>query len=166
MLIIRHIEYVSLDKIIEYINNPRNNEAAVDRVAASIAEFGFNVPLVLDKDNVIITGHTRYKAAKKLKLDEVPCVYAEGLTKAQVKAYRIADNKVSEYASWDKELLALEIEQLEDEAYNLELTGFDMDEIEKMLNPPEPKETDLSDEVAETYEVIIECVNETEQEQE
>ena len=97
MLIIRHIEYVSLDKIIEYINNPRNNEAAVDRVAASIAEFGFNVPLVLDKDNVIITGHTRYKAAKKLKLDEVPCVYAEGLTKAQVKAYRIADNKVSEY---------------------------------------------------------------------
>lgn len=165
MLIIRHIEYVSLDKIIEYINNPRNNEAAVDRVAASIAEFGFNVPLVLDKDNVIITGHTRYKAAKKLKLDKVPCIYAEGLTKAQVKAYRIADNKVSEYASWDKDLLAVELERLEEEAYNLELTGFDMDEIEKMLNPAEPNETDLSDEVTETYEVIIECVNETEQEQ-
>ena len=148
-----------------YINNPRNNEAAVDRVAASIKEFGFNVPLVLDCENVIITGHTRYIAAKKLGLDTVPCIYAEGLSKAQVKAYRIADNKVSEYASWDDELLALELEQLQELDFDIELTGFDMDEIDKMFNQEEPEPKDLSGEVKDTYEVIVECVNETEQEQ-
>lgn len=123
------------------------------------------MPLVLDKDNVIITGHTRYKAAQKLGLDKVPCIYAEGLTAAQVKAYRIADNKVSEYASWNDELLAVELERLQEMTYDLELTGFDMDEIEELLNPTEPEEKDLSDEVKDTYEVIIECGNETEQEQ-
>ena len=134
MFIIRHIEYKNLDIIVPYINNPRNNEGAVDRVAASIKEFGFNVPLVLDSDNVIITGHTRYKAAKKLGLESVPCIYAEGLTPAQVKAYRIADNKVSEFASWDDELLGLEFEQLQELDFNMELTGFDMDEINDLLN--------------------------------
>lgn len=148
-----------------YINNPRNNEAAVDRVAASIKEFGFNVPLVLDKENVIITGHTRHKAAQKLGLEQVPCIYAEGLTKAQIKAYRIADNKVSEYATWDDELLGIELEQLKELEYDLELTGFDLDDIDNMLNPVEEEPKDLSDEVADTYEVIVECVNETEQEQ-
>lgn len=133
MLTIRHIEYRQLDEIVPYINNPRDNEGAVDRVAASIKEFGFNVPLVLDADNVIITGHTRYKAAKKLGLESVPCIYAEGLTKAQVKAYRIADNKVGEFASWDDELLSIEFEQLQELAYDLELTGFDMDEINDLL---------------------------------
>lgn len=125
-----------------YINNPRNNEAAVDRVAASIKEFGFNVPLVLDSENVIITGHTRYKAARKLGLEKVPCIYAEGLTKAQVKAYRIADNKVSELASWDDELLAVEFEQLQEMAFDLELTGFDMDEISDLLNIDAEEETE------------------------
>lgn len=130
----RHIEYKSLDEIVPYINNPRNNEAAVDRVAASIKEFGFNVPLVLDSENVIITGHTRYKAARKLCLDKVPCIYAEGLTKAQIKAYRIADNKVSEFASWDDEMLAIEFEQLQEMAFDMEKTGFDMDEINDLLS--------------------------------
>lgn len=120
---------------------------------------------MLDKDNVIITGHTRLKAAKKLGLEKIPCIYAEGLTKAQIKAYRIADNKVSEYASWDDELLGIELEQLQELDFNMELTGFDMDDIENMLNPTEPEQKDLSDEVTDTYEVIVECVNETEQEQ-
>ena len=162
---IRHIEYVDVEKVVPYINNPRNNEVAVDRVAASIKEFGFNVPLVLDNENVIITGHTRHKAAKKLGLDKVPCIYAEGLTKAQIKAYRIADNKVSEFASWDDELLSIEFEELQELGFNLELTGFDMDDIDNMLNPAEEVLTDLSDEVKDTYEVIVECINETEQEQ-
>lgn len=90
--------------------------------------------MVIDNQNVIITGHTRHKAAKKLGLEKIPCIYAKDLTKAQVKAYRIADNKVSEFARWDEELLGIEIEQLIDQAYNIELTGFDMDEIDKLLN--------------------------------
>ena len=89
---------------------------------------------MLDKDNVIITGHTRLKAAKKLGLEKIPCIYAEGLTKAQIKAYRIADNKVSEYASWDDELLGIELEQLQELDFNMELTGFDMDEINDLLD--------------------------------
>lgn len=91
------------------------------------------MPLVLDSDNVIITGHTRYKAAQKLGLKTVPCIYAEGLTDAQVKAYRIADNKVSEFASWNDEALTLEFEQLQELEFDLELTGFDMDEINDLL---------------------------------
>lgn len=130
-----------------YINNPRNNEEAVERVAASIKEYGFNVPLVLDADNVIITGHTRHKAAKKLGLDKVPCIYAEGLTKAQIKAYRIADNKVSEFASWDNELLGLELEQLQELDFDLELTGFDVDEIEELLNIAEEIEAEQPQEI-------------------
>ena len=159
------IEYKQVTEIIPYINNPRDNEAAVDRVAASIAEFGFNVPLVIDKDNVIITGHTRHKAAKKLGLDKIPCIYADKLTKAQIKAYRIADNKVSEFAKWNKDLLSMELEQLQELDYDTELTGFDVDEIDKLLGVTPEDIKDLSDEVAETYEVIIECINETEQEQ-
>lgn len=83
---------------------------------------------------MIITGHTRHKAAKKLGLDKIPCIYAKGLTKAQIKAYRIADNKVSEYASWDNDLLAVEFEQLKELDFDMELTGFDMDEIDDLLN--------------------------------
>ena len=157
--------YKQVSEVIPYINNPRDNEAAVDKVAASIAEFGFNVPLVLDKDNVIITGHTRHKAAKKLGLEKIPCIYAEGLTKAQIKAYRIADNKVSEFAKWNKELLGVELEQLQELEYDTEITGFDNNEIEKLLGTVEEDLKDLSDSVGETYEVIIECINETEQEQ-
>ena len=132
-----NIVYRKVSEVIPYINNPRDNEAAVEKVAASIAEFGFNVPLVLDKDNVIITGHTRHKAAKKLGLEKIPCIYAEGLTKAQIKAYRIADNKVSEFAKWDNDLLALEMEQLKELDFDMELTGFDIDDIESLLSVEE-----------------------------
>ena len=120
---------------------------------------------MLDKNNVIVTGHTRHKAAKKLWLEKIPCIYADNLTKAQIKAYRIADNKVSEYASWDNELLSLEIEQLKELGFDIDQTGFNTKEIDKLLGNVEKTLEDLSDNVAETYEVIIECVNETEQEQ-
>ena len=130
------IQYINLNDVVPYANNPRNNDGeAVDKVASSIKEFGFNVPLVIDNDNVIITGHTRYKAAKKLKLNEVPCIYAEHLTPAQVKAYRIADNKVSEFSKWNDSTLAIEFEQLQELELNLNLTGFDDWEIEHLLNP-------------------------------
>ena len=129
----RKIEYRKTDELIPYINNPRINDYAVDKVAASIAEFGFNVPIVIDKDNVIITGHTRLKAAKKLKLDKVPTISADDLTKAQVKAFRIADNKVSEYASWDEDLLKLELQDLTNIGADLDPIGFETDELDKLF---------------------------------
>ena len=98
------------EQLIPYINNPRNNDDAVDKVASSIKEFGFKVPIVINKDNVVVTGHTRLKAAKKLGIEEVPCIIADDLTDAQIKAFRIADNKVSEYAEWNEDLLKVELE--------------------------------------------------------
>lgn len=84
-----------------YGNNPRKNDSAVAPVANSIREFGFKVPIVIDKDGIIIAGHTRYRAAKELKLKTVPCIVADDLTEQQVKAFRLADNKVSQFAEWD-----------------------------------------------------------------
>ena len=104
-----------LDEIKPYDKNPRgNNEAAVKLVSNSIKEFGFKVPIVIDKAGVIVCGHTRYKAAHLLGLDEVPCIVADDLTPAQVKAYRLADNKVAEAAQWDFERLADELAGLAD----------------------------------------------------
>lgn len=108
------IVYKGVGDLIPYEKNPRNNEQAVDKVANSIREFGFKVPIVVDKYNVVVSGHTRLKAAKKLGLAEVPCVYADDLTDQQIKAYRIADNKVSELASWDNITLAQELEEITD----------------------------------------------------
>lgn len=101
-----------LGQIRPYEKNPRRNEGAVDAVAASIKQFGFKVPIVVDKDGVIVAGHTRYKAAQKLGLSTVPCVVASDLSPAQVRAFRLADNKVSELATWDFDLLQEEMGEL------------------------------------------------------
>ena len=114
----------NIDEIIPYINNPRDNEPAVDAVASSIKNFGFNQPIAIDSKNEIIAGHTRYKAAKKLDLKEVPCVIIDDLTDEEVRAYRLADNKVAEKATWNKELLAEELSGLG----NLDMTLFGFDE--------------------------------------
>lgn len=114
----------NIDEIIPYINNPRDNEPAVDAVASSIKNFGFNQPIAIDSKNEIIAGHTRYKAAKKLDLKEVPCVIIDDLTDEEVRAYRLADNKVAEKATWNKELLAEELADLG----NLDMTLFGFDE--------------------------------------
>lgn len=119
----------NINDIIPYINNPRKNTDAVDKVASSIKNFGFKVPIIIDSDNEIIAGHTRVLAAKKLKMDTVPCIIADDLTDAQIKAFRIADNKVSEYSEWDYDLLSTELEELEEFDFDLESTGFDLDEI-------------------------------------
>ncbi len=97
-----------------YEKNPRKNDNAVDYVAKSIEQFGFKVPIVIDKDNVIIAGHTRYKASEKLGIEEAPCIIANDLTDEQVKAFRLADNKVSEMAEWDYDLLDLELDDIVD----------------------------------------------------
>lgn len=139
-----------LTEIFEYENNPRNNDKAVEFVAESIKQFGFKVPIVLDKDCVIITGHTRYKAAKHLGLKTVPCIMADDLTEEQVKAFRLADNKVAEKAQWDFELLRQEIEQIEGiamtefgfsdiESINLDGYGSETDPDEDESEPAEPK---------------------------
>ena len=120
------IKYMNIDKLIPYINNPRTNDNAVDKVAASIKEFGFKNPILIDEENVIIAGHTRLKAAKKLGLKEVPVIRVEDLTENQIKAFRIADNKTAEFAEWDIELLNIELESIEEM-----FTGFD--EVEKEM---------------------------------
>ena len=107
-----NIVYKKVDDLIPYENNPRNNDEAVDYVANSIKEFGFKVPCIVSSDGVLITGHTRLKACKKLGIEEVPCIVADDLTEDQIKAFRIADNKVSEYSTWDNEKLAEELSDI------------------------------------------------------
>lgn len=113
-----------LSELIPYANNPRHNDSAVDAVAASIKEFGFKVPIIVDKDGVIVAGHTRLKAAQKLGLESVPCIIADDLTPEQIKAFRLADNKVGELADWDFEKLDLELEELD-----FDMTPFGFDEV-------------------------------------
>lgn len=124
-----------LGDIRPYEKNPRKNDAAVKYVAESIKQFGFKVPIVIDNNDVIVAGHTRWKAAKKLGLEIVPCVVADDLTDEQIKAFRLADNKVAEKAEWDFDLLSGELDELFD--FDMAVLGFDdteeelaMDEIE------------------------------------
>lgn len=114
---------MDINQLIPYENNPRKNDKAVEIVAKSINEFGFKVPIIIDKNNVIVCGHTRYKAAKKLGLTDVPVIVADDLTDDQVKAFRLVDNKTSELASWDEELLIQELLDIE-----LDMTEFNFEE--------------------------------------
>lgn len=119
------IKMIKVEDLKPYENNPRFNDDAVEYVAKSIKEFGFKVPMIIDKDNVIVAGHTRYKAAKELGLKEVPCIIADDLTPEQVKAFRLADNKVSDYSIWNNVALLDELEDLK----GLDIfTGFDESE--------------------------------------
>lgn len=118
------IREIEISKIKPYAKNPRKNDKAVDAVANSIKEFGFKVPLVIDSNYEIVAGHTRYKASKKLKLTTVPCIIADDLTEEQIKAFRLADNKVGEIAEWDDELLS---EELLDLDLDMSLFGFDLE---------------------------------------
>jgi len=121
---------IKLIDLINYAGNPRKNEAAVDKVTASIKEFGFRMPIVIDRDNVIVAGHTRVMAAARLKLTEVPCIVADDLTEEQVNAYRLADNKVAEFSEWDYVLRAEELADIT----NIDMSQFgfldDIDESE------------------------------------
>ena len=162
---------IDIDKIIPYINNPRNNEEAIDKVASSIQEFGFKVPIIIDENNVVVTGHTRLLASKKLGLKTVPCVVANDLSEAQIKAFRIADNKVSEYSKWDEELLNIELEQLQELNFNLDTVDIDYSDFDLEIDYIEDdfieikEREDLSDTVNSAYEIIKECDNEEEQEE-
>ena len=143
---------VDISSVIPYARNPRRNEAAVAKVAASLQEFGWRQPIVVDEDMVVVAGHTRLEAARTLSMEEVPIHIATGLTPEQIKAYRLADNRVGQEAEWDAELLRLELGELEGMDFALDLTGFDDDELlELMADPFEEAETG-PDEVPEPPE--------------
>lgn len=116
-----------IEEIKEYENNPRNNDNAVEYVERSIKDFGFKIPIIVDKNNIIVAGHTRYKAAKKLNLSEVPCIVADDLTDDQIKAFRLVDNKSAELAEWNLELLNIELENIHD--IDMNLYDFELSEL-------------------------------------
>ena len=149
-----NIQEMEIAKIIPYINNPRKN-LNIDKVASSIKEFGFQQPIVIDEENIIIVGHTRFEAAKKLGLEKVPVTIAK-LSKNQAKAYRIADNRLNQDASWDTKLLNLEFNDLIGDNYNLDHLGFTNDELDNLflkdekeseeeLNPDDFPDEEISD---------------------
>lgn len=153
------IKMMNVEDLIPYINNPRRNENAIDKVASSIKEFGFKVPIVIDKDKVVVTGHTRLLASKKLGLEQVPCVVADDLSKAQIKAFRLADNKVSEFSTWDMELLKVELEELEELNFEVSDLGFEFMSIDQLDIPTfddfDDEEEDEEEEEETSSEGII-----------
>jgi len=136
------VEHRSIAEISPYEANPRRNDAAVDAVAESIRQFGFRQPIVVDEAGVIVVGHTRYKAALKLRLTTVPVHVATDLTPEQLRAYRLADNKTAERAEWDVELLPIELGELRDRGVDLKLIGFSEKELAEYLGE---FDTDLGD---------------------
>ncbi len=128
------IEIRDIDSIHPYDRNPRLNDQAVDAVAASLEQFGFRQPIVVDTDDVIVAGHTRWKAAKKLGLTRVPVHVAKDLTAEQIRAYRIADNKTGELADWDLDILPIELSELKGAGVELQMLGFDEEELAKLLD--------------------------------
>jgi DNA modification methylase len=149
------IEMRSIHSIRPYPGNPRINDAAVDVVAASIQEFGWRQPIVLDKKGVIIVGHTRYLAALKLGMKEVPVHVAKGLTPAQIKAYRIADNQTNTLSQWDYDKLTLELAELQKMDFDMDLTGFSGDELLRLLEPSTPVGLTDPDEIPEPPDKAI-----------
>ena len=166
------IEYKRVDDLIPYVNNSRtHSDEQVTQVAASIKEFGFTNPILIDENNGIIAGHGRLMAAKKLKLEQVPTITLVGLSDAQRKAYVIADNKLALNAEWDFDLLKIEIESLQEDDFKLDILGFDVDELNGVLGfddiaeeDEEEPEQDYEDKYKEQYGVIIMCKSAEEQE--
>lgn len=136
------IVYKKLSDLTPYENNPRLNDGAVDAVAKSIEEFGFKVPIVIDKDGVIVAGHTRLKAAKQLAIDEVPCIIADDLSDEELKAFRLADNKVSELAEWDFDKLDAELADID---FDMSDFGFDFNTIDEENDKFDDADTEYHD---------------------
>lgn len=133
MKLIDQVDLINIDKLIEYVQNPKKHpESQINKVASSIKKYGFTVPIIIDKDNEIIAGHARYKASRKLGLDKVPVIKRADLSDAEVRSFRLADNKVSQSA-WDEEILAVELEELQElEEINIDDTGFSVTEVESI----------------------------------
>ena len=140
-----NVKLTPIDDIRPYERNPRINDQAVDAVAASLQEFGFRQPIVVDADGVIIAGHTRWKAAKQLGLAKVPVHVARDLTPEQIQAYRIADNRTGELAEWDFEILPIELAALREGGFDMDVLAFDEDELARLLNKGEGVTEGLTD---------------------
>jgi DNA modification methylase len=143
------VKAFKINELIEYARNPRKNDAVVDRMVGCIKEFGFRIPVVAKSDGSVVDGHLRLKAAKKLGMTEVPVVIADDLTDAQIKAFRLIANQSANWADWDEELLKLELEDLKNLDFDLDLTGFDLSEVEKLLRNDEIEEDDYGETPAE-----------------
>lgn len=144
------IEQVSIADIVPYEHNARNNKQAIDKVKESIRQFGFKVPIVLDKDNIIVCGHTRYEAAIKLGMKEVPCIIADDLTDEQIRAYRLADNKVAEFSTWDFDVLKEELTIIDIDMSDF---GFDTGFLDE-----EPSLDELEQEKPEDEKLVVKVV--------
>ncbi len=141
-------------KLIEYIRNPRNNDAVVDKMVDCIKEYGFRIPIVAKSDGSVVDGHLRLKAARKLGLKEVPVVLADDLTEAQIKAFRLVANQSANWAEWDKDLLRLELLDLKGMDFDLNLTGFDLSEVDRLIQENKTIQEDEFEEDIEEKEVI------------
>lgn len=148
------IENWQIDKVKPYTGNPRINDDAVKYVANSIKSFGFKQPIVVDGDGVIIVGHTRLKAAKKLGFKQVPVLVAKDLAPEKVKAYRLADNKTNELSDWDDDLLLKELDDIQ----NIDMSDFGFDDDTEI----EEDEDDISDKLMEKFQVVVDCQDEEE----
>ena len=155
----------SIGSVIPYANNPRNNEGAVDNVASSIEEFGFRQPIVVDEEYVILVGHTRLAAARRLGLESVPVHIAKGLSDSQKRAYRIADNRVAQDSNWDNILLKIELEDLAQEDYDLEHTGFTLPELDTLMLGEEEEEDEDDGLLEDSYTIQYNIIFNDEQEQ-
>ncbi len=146
----------AITELTAYENNPRNNDEAVRFVAESIKQFGFKIPIVIDKNNVIVCGHTRVKAAIELNMDTLPCIIVDDLTPEQVRAFRLADNKVSEISKWN-------FDKLDEELRSFDMTDFDMSTFgfEDIADGSESFERNEVDIKNNSYTITIECVSES-----
>ena len=158
------IAYLNTKDLIPYVNNSRtHSDDQVNQIAASINEFGFTNPILIDDKQNIIAGHGRVLAANKLDLDKVPTIELKGLTKAQIKAYVIADNQLALNAGWDLDVLKLELEHLQEIEFDLDLLGFDDGFLSVLFDGPE--EVELKEEsYSEVFNIIVECNDELDQE--
>jgi ParB-like chromosome segregation protein Spo0J len=127
------IQIWPIERLVLYARNPRKNDAVVDRMCSSIREFGFRIPVLARSDGEVVDGHLRIKAAQKLRITEVPVILCDDFSAAQVRAFRLMVNRSVNWASWDDELLALELQELSDADFDLSLTGFDPGEIDALL---------------------------------
>lgn len=166
-----NINEIDIKKIKPYENNPRNNSAAIDAVANSIKEFGFKVPIVVDKNNVIVAGHTRLKAAEKLGLEKVPVIVADDLSPEQVQAFRLADNKTAELAEWDFDKLEKELNEIEMEmsqfGFDFSDVKMDFDEVVEDEVPEVDEENEPITKLGDVYKLgnhILICGDSTDKE--
>ena len=161
----RAIIMLPVPEVRPYEKNPRKNAEAVKYVKASIEKFGFKQPIIVDSNRVIIAGHTRLEAAKSLGMAEVPCIVADDLTDAQVKALRLADNKVAEFSEWEMNLLGEELGELA-EISDIDMGDFGFeDNLDKIGDEEENETEEKGVNLSETFQIIVECENEIEQQE-